>query len=174
MLFRSRSTPDQSYTAPGSHTTAAAIGKQYKHEFPLGADPDKKCTRESDGSLSSGTYVAGSEALKDHVTPRALQIDFHHPLEDWIGTRPFRWLLRRLSKPRPGGKTTLENIIESYGEAAPCASTGSGEPRTSVSGQGNLEPTYEPRTSASGQGNLEPTVKDRSAQIGRASCRERV
>ena len=71
---------------------------------------------QTDGSLSSGDYVRGAETLQDHITPRALQIDFHHPLEDWIGRRPLRWLLRRLSKPRKDGRTTLENIIESYGD----------------------------------------------------------
>lgn len=40
-------------------------------------------------------------------------MDFHHPLEDYLGTRPFRWLLGRLSRPGRDG-TALERIISSY------------------------------------------------------------
>ena len=136
MISEPSGAQDASYTAPAEHTTAAAIGKQYQHEFSSSQDGDKACTRTSDGDLSSGDYAQGSKALGDHITPRSLQIDFHHPLEDWLGRKPFRRLLGYLSKPRPSGKTTLENIIESYGE--------SGEPRTEASGSsGSSESTQD-------------------------------
>jgi len=36
-------------------------------------------------------------------------------LERWVGRRPVRWLLGGLTKSRRDGKTTLEHILESYG-----------------------------------------------------------
>ena len=105
---------DNSYTAAGDHTTAAALGKQYHHEFPASQDADKSPGRTSDGDLSSGAYALQAESLRDQVTPRALQVDYHHPLEKWLGRPAFRWLLRRLSKPDRKGLTALEKIITSY------------------------------------------------------------
>ncbi len=46
-------------------------------------------------------------------TPKPAELDFHHPLEDYLGTRPFRWLLGRLSRSGRNG-TALERIISSY------------------------------------------------------------
>jgi len=105
---------DASYTAPADHSTAAAIGKEYRHEFPPSPDADKTPDRTSDGAVSSGRYVRASGPLQDHVTRRELRIDYHHPLEDWLDKRPFRWLLRRLSVNGPDGTTALERIITSY------------------------------------------------------------
>ncbi|MCD4699074.1 MAG: radical SAM protein [Phycisphaerae bacterium] len=47
------------------------------------------------------------------IAPEPAELDCHHPLEDYLGTRPFRWLLRRLSRPGRDG-TALERIISSY------------------------------------------------------------
>jgi len=113
---------DRSYTAAGEHTTAAAIGKQYIHEFPASEDSRKDPHRDGDGQVSSGQYVAGCENLRDQSTDKAFQIDYHHPLEKWVGRRPFRWLLRRISRPivvkdKAGQQTTtttLERILASY------------------------------------------------------------
>ncbi len=105
---------DESYTAPGEHTTAAAIGKRYDHEFPPSGDADKSPDRTSDAPVSSGRYARSSKGLQDRITPQAVQLEFHHPLEKWLARRPFRWLLRRLSVPDRNGKTALERIIESY------------------------------------------------------------
>ncbi|MCK4602248.1 MAG: radical SAM protein, partial [Phycisphaerae bacterium] len=105
---------DGSYTAAAENSTAAAIGKRYEHEFPASVNSNKGPFRKDDGRLSSGEYARRSAALKDHITPRALQIDFHHPLEDWLGRRPFRWLLEKLSRSDGNGLTTLERIISSY------------------------------------------------------------
>jgi radical SAM protein with 4Fe4S-binding SPASM domain len=44
---------------------------------------------------------------------RSLAPDDHHPLEDWLGRRPVRWLLGRISRDRPGG-TAIERILASY------------------------------------------------------------
>ena len=102
-MIRERSTgrndADASYTAAAEHSTAAALGKQYAHEFPASQNPDKRPDRADDGCLSSGAYVRDSGPLADCVTPESLRIDYHHPLENWLGRRPFRWLLRRISRP---------------------------------------------------------------------------
>ena len=114
MIRQGKDHADSSRTAAADHTTAAAIGKQYLHEFPASEDSDKRCDRHSDGAVASGAYVRGNERLVDAVTPKALQIDFHHPLENWLGRRPIRWLLRRLTRLRSDGKTPLERIFETY------------------------------------------------------------
>ncbi|MCE5328554.1 MAG: radical SAM protein [Planctomycetaceae bacterium] len=108
----------QSYTAAGRHTTAAAIGKEYRHEFPASDNADKRCTRGDDGKLTSGQYVRTSLILADETTPTMLQINYRHPIERWVGTRPFRWLLRRLSVDDAAGSTALERVIASYGDPA--------------------------------------------------------
>jgi len=105
---------DGSCTAAAGHGTAAAVGKRYEHEFPPSPNPDKRPDRGDDGRLSSGQYARKSPSLGDCVTPRVLRIDYRHPLEDWIGRRPARWLLKRLSAADTNGVTALERIITSY------------------------------------------------------------
>ena len=105
---------DSSYTAATDHSTAAAIGKTYAHEFAASTDTDKRPDRTSDGHVSSGQYARDSEGLADATAHEALQIDFHHPLENWLGRRPFRWLLRLISRPGRDGVTALERILDTY------------------------------------------------------------
>ena len=105
---------DRSYTGAGQHTTAAALGKEYRHEFAASDNPDKRADRGDDGPLSSGQYAREAPGLGDLGTHRALQLEYHHPLEDWLGRRPFRWLLGRLSAADRHGLTALEKIITSY------------------------------------------------------------
>ena len=108
--------PVRSYTAPGPHTTAAAIGKQYADQFPPSANPDKRPDRPGDGALSSGAYARGGPGLADRVTPtpKTLQLDYHHPLERWLGNPLGRWLLGKLSADGPDGRTALERIVATY------------------------------------------------------------
>ena len=103
-----------SYTAAPSHSTAAAMGKEYLHRFESSADDDKSPSRQSDGALSSAGYVRRSPHLADHVTSRALRVDYHHPLEKWLGRRPARWLLKKLAAADGQGATALERILKSY------------------------------------------------------------
>jgi radical SAM protein with 4Fe4S-binding SPASM domain len=112
---------DGSYTAPGEHSTAAAIGKEYRHEFPASANADKRPERGDDGHVSSGQYVRSSDALADQATPAALRIEYHHPLEKYLRMRPVRWLLGRLTREGPAkdfpaawATTALERAIFSY------------------------------------------------------------
>ena len=121
--------PDTSFTAPAEHTTAAAVGKKYEHEFAPSADPDKSAARHSDGHVASGQYVkmppaaakasesAAPSAGSGAATPKAVEIDFHHPLEDWLDKKFFRKLLGWLSREgdeAQDGQTRLERILESY------------------------------------------------------------
>jgi len=104
----------KSYTRAADHSTAAAIGKRYEHKFAAGGEADTTATRTCDGPLSSGEYLRRFRHLTDHITPEALQLDFHHPLEDWLARRPFRRLLAMLSRDDRRGETALERIVGSY------------------------------------------------------------
>jgi radical SAM protein with 4Fe4S-binding SPASM domain len=104
---------DASYTAAGEHTTAAAIGKRYLHEFAPSGNPDKSAWRTEDGPLASAAH-ARNVACGGGDAPRALRIDFHHPLERWVGRRPFRWLLGRLTRVGRDALTALERIVRTY------------------------------------------------------------
>ena len=117
-MTRAEAKRSASYTRPAGHTTAAAVGKRYEHAFAGSDNPDKRPDRPGDGHITSGQYARASEALADAITPEALRIDYHHPLEDWLGTRPARWLLGRLTRVGRDGKTALERILESYANPA--------------------------------------------------------
>jgi radical SAM protein with 4Fe4S-binding SPASM domain len=90
------------------------VGKRYDHAFPPSDNPDLSPQRGDDGPISSGDYALGCENLGDGVTPESLRIDYHHPLERWVGRRPIRWLLGRLSRQGRDGVTPLERILASY------------------------------------------------------------
>jgi radical SAM protein with 4Fe4S-binding SPASM domain len=112
---------DGSYTAPARHSTAAAIGKKYRHEFPESPNPDKRAERTDDGPISSGHYVRSSPGLADPLTPEALRIDYRHRLEDYLRSSAVRRLLRWLAAERPDRRfpapwatTALERAIFSY------------------------------------------------------------
>jgi len=45
--------------------------------------------------------------------PPPVSAAYHHPLENWLGRRPVRWLLGRLARSK-SGPTPLEKIITSY------------------------------------------------------------
>lgn len=105
---------DTSYTGSGDHSTATELGKSYEHDFPASRDPDKSASRQSDGYLTSGDYVASGPAKLGSSSREMLRMDYHHRLEDYIATRPFRWLLDRLSRADASGSTALERIVTSY------------------------------------------------------------
>ncbi len=109
---------DGSYTAAASHTTAAAIGKHYEHQFGSGESTDLQANRQDDGHVNSSQYARDARGGVDSVTPRALQLDCHHPLENYLGRRPFRWLLGYLSRADRHGLTALERIITTYRDPA--------------------------------------------------------
>lgn len=111
---RKSSGDDGSYTSAGAHTTAAALGKQYHHEFPPSTVADKSPSRRCDGPLTSAAYARQAATLRDALTARALQVDYHHRLEDWLDRPVFRRLLGLLSRTDASGQAALERIIRSY------------------------------------------------------------
>ena len=106
---------DNSYTRAAEYTTAAKVGKEYKHEFRTSENIDKSADRLSDGSLSSEQYTRlAPEGAEIDETHKALQIEFNHPAEKWIHKKNVRRLLGFLSKENKKGKTRLERMLLSY------------------------------------------------------------
>jgi len=132
-----------SRTEPQAWSTAARIGKQYVHEAPVSENPDKSSDRGDDGRFSSSAYVKESQFLRgggvtgetpvpqrgntgetavpqvDNTgeTPlpqRYVDLEYHHPLEDYLGTWWMRRLLGFVSKTRANGSTIIEDILKSY------------------------------------------------------------
>jgi len=121
-----------SRTEAEQHTTAARIGKQYAHAGAVSTNPNKSAARRDDGHVDSHTYADKSRFLRGmpdsggnaQAAPRGkyVDMDYHHPLEDWLDKRYMRKLLGYISSSRPGGKTVIEEILESYANpAAPLA-----------------------------------------------------
>jgi radical SAM protein with 4Fe4S-binding SPASM domain len=98
--------------------TAAAVGRYRTASFAPSDNENQSPCRADDGHVSSGRYAADASSLVDVITPEALQIRYHHPLENWLGRRPVRWLLAKLTADSPGGQTALERILASYRDEA--------------------------------------------------------
>ncbi len=111
MDARANTDTDSSYTAAGDHTTASELGKEYAHEFAVDETTDLSPGRTTDGRLSSLAYAHSSSVLA--LADGALDINYHHKLEDLLPKRWFRKLLGRLSADGPRG-TALERILDSY------------------------------------------------------------
>jgi radical SAM protein with 4Fe4S-binding SPASM domain len=104
---------DASFTAAGENTTAAAVGKSYLHEFEPSDNPDKSSARQSDGQCTSAQYCR-----RDSQDTGAIDLGGEHPLERWLGARPFRWLLKWLSSSDSSGQARLERVLASYRNSA--------------------------------------------------------
>jgi len=101
------------------------VGKQYAHDFAVAPGGEQRGDGGDDGHVTSEQYARRARLVGQDGTPEALRIDFHHPLEDWLGRRPARWLLRWLSAERPlrrfparWATTVLERAVFSYRNAA--------------------------------------------------------
>ena len=114
-----------SRTEAHADSTAARIDKHYRHDFPISTNPDKRPSRGDDGYTTSHDLAARSRFLRKSAggngqlaaargNGRPLDLDYHHPLEDVLATRPMQRLLGWLSRRRRSGKTMLEEIIASY------------------------------------------------------------
>lgn len=109
-------------------STAARIGKTYKHIAPQSDNADKTSDRTDDGHVTSSQYAAKSRYLRgtadpksrklpaerQHIKSRYVDMDYHHPLEDVLGTWPMRRLLGYISKGRRSGRTMIEEVVTSY------------------------------------------------------------
>ncbi len=108
-----------SRTQTHAHTTAARLEKHYSDAFPVSTNPNKRPDRTDDGHVTSHEVAHRSSSLRRTAAERGVRqtvdADFHHPLEDYLGTRPMRWLLGFVSRRRRrSGKTIIEEVIESY------------------------------------------------------------
>ena len=117
-----------SRTEAQGHSTAAAIGKVYAHQGAVSTDPDKRSARTSDGQVTSHNYANQSRLVRGAPDSNTLlpqerrqqggkyaHLDYHHPLEDWLDRRYVRKLFGWVSQSKPGGRTMIEEILESYG-----------------------------------------------------------
>jgi radical SAM protein with 4Fe4S-binding SPASM domain len=120
-----------SRTQTAEHTTAHRIGKAYRPTGAVSDNPNKSSSRTDDGYVTSKDYGDRCRAVrgrvdKRHKLPtersgiqsRYIDLDYHHPLEDYLGTRPVRAILGYISRTRRSGKTMIEEIIESYANPA--------------------------------------------------------
>ena len=87
-------------------------------------EPDQSA-RAQDGYITSAVYARQARRLRGQDAPAPgndgsappkthAGIDYHHPLEDYLGKWYARRFLGRVSRRRRGGKTVLEEIITSY------------------------------------------------------------
>jgi len=105
-----------SRTETAAHTTASRLHKTYLDTGAVSDNPNKNAGRADDGHISSQQYACGGSFLQrpaEHT--RAIDLNFHHPLEDWLGRDFARRLLRWVSRPRGGGQTIIEEVLASYG-----------------------------------------------------------
>ncbi|MBN2561321.1 MAG: radical SAM protein [Phycisphaerae bacterium] len=58
-----------------------------------------------------------AERRPEQMRSRTIDMEYHHPLEDYLGTRPMQKLLDYISKTRRNGSTLIEDIIKSYANA---------------------------------------------------------
>lgn len=105
-----------SRTETAAHTTASKLHKAYSDAGAISDNPNKDAARDDDGHISSQQYAcAGSFLQRPAEHTRAIDLSFHHPLEDWLGRDFVRRLLHRVSRRRPGRATIIEEVLASYG-----------------------------------------------------------
>jgi len=110
-----------SRTEAQDYSTAARIGKRYAHRGAVSANLNKSSTRSDDGQVDSHTYANLARRMRGEAGSNGrshrkqyVDLDYHHPLEDYLDRRWVRQLLGYISKARPSGKTMIEEIVESY------------------------------------------------------------
>jgi len=126
-----------SRTQPAPHSTARRIGKIYRGPAES-RNENKASDRLDDGYISSHQYAdecrrardEGNGKLRGHRTAAVLpasrrrirsqyvDLDYHHPLEDVLRLKAVRRLLGYISRSRPGRRTMIEEILETYADAS--------------------------------------------------------
>lgn len=104
-----------SRTATAAHTTAHRLGKHYADGGAVSTSRNKRADRPDDGVVSSQAYAADSPHLGRGRPARELNVDFVHPLENWLDRDLVRRLLHWLSRPRRGRRTIIEETLDTYG-----------------------------------------------------------
>ena len=111
-----------------AHTTAYRLGKRYAADGVVGSNPDKRSGRGDDGVVTSEAYAAGAAWQRRGgggylpATQRRLRsiqksyvdMDYHHPLEDFLDRWVVRKLLGYITRTRKNRATIIEEIIASY------------------------------------------------------------
>ncbi|MBN2445231.1 MAG: radical SAM protein, partial [Phycisphaerae bacterium] len=121
-------------TEAQENSTARKLDKRYEHVGRASTNPNKRSDRTDDGKVTSHAYAERSRATRGAANPKGfvptqqlktrkisqqyIDIDYHHPLEDVLD----RWITRKvlgyISRRRPGRKTLIEEILESYDNPA--------------------------------------------------------
>ena len=108
-----------SRTGAAEHTTAHRPHKQDVHGGALSAGGSQDAARPEDGHVTSHAYAAAARPVSAGTDgcgagPAALDVEFHHPLEKWLGRRGPRKLLAFLARRRRHGRTIIEDVLDSY------------------------------------------------------------
>ncbi|MCK4658362.1 MAG: radical SAM protein [Phycisphaerae bacterium] len=114
-----------SRTETPTYSTAHKVGKEYKHTGGVSTNANKRSDRPDDGTVSSKHYAEASRrhraAAGNGESSRAgkhIHLDYSHPLETYLAKWWMQRLLGYISKPQPGGKTMIEEVIQSYANPA--------------------------------------------------------
>ena len=97
-----------------THTATRAIADGQR-AHPLArpavcADGDRAAASDHDGYTTSHAYAARSEQLAcRNGQSGLLDLEFHNPLENWLGRDALRRLLGYVSRPRRGRRTIIED-----------------------------------------------------------------
>jgi radical SAM protein with 4Fe4S-binding SPASM domain len=106
-----------SRTETADHTTAFKLRKQYRPDGAASDNANKSAARQDDGLVNSQTYAAQSRHLRQGSgQTHPLDLEYRHPLENWLDRDFVRRLLRFISRPRRGRKTIIEEVLETYGD----------------------------------------------------------
>ncbi len=121
---RKRGEYDSRTEAP-AYSTAQQIGKSYQHTGAVSTNPNKCSDRPDDGTITSKQYADAARARREaggdgkaNGPSRHIHLDYSHPLEGYLAKGWMQWLLGYVSKPRPGGRTMIEEVIRSYANPA--------------------------------------------------------
>jgi len=103
-------------TEMAARMAAHRLQKVYARDGADPTCPDQRADRTLDGYISSDEYARRSgihRGLAEHAA--SIDLNVHHPLESWLGRDLARRLLRLISRARPGRRTIIEEVLESYG-----------------------------------------------------------
>jgi len=119
---KSADRPDDGYVTSHQYAQAAKARQQQRApDFsPGGRPPGQTCDSAGSGAARTevrGSSGRGSSPQNSSASPKFAELDYHHPLEDWLGRWWMRKILGYVSKRRPDGASIMEDIIKTY--AAP-------------------------------------------------------
>ncbi len=67
-------------------------------------------------TTASQLYASEAQSLRPGQPARPLDLEFHHPLEDWVARDAVRRLLGYLARSRRGRRTVIEEVLATYGD----------------------------------------------------------